>query len=523
MSSNPPNEMLAPYIIYVPAMRGTRNPGSAAEEIRAAVEGFLRTCREPAVLEPGEEHFLLGPGSFALEARGGRLTLEVWDETRNLARRITGLGESKPGKLELVIERFGQRQGRLLLIDLARGRPAEARRRGTRLVFREQFRRFLSREFPGWKISELSTEANLHESLSPVYPRAWLRKGGSGWAALACPAEAGAAAGFLTFALVWLDYLRRRELRVALEGLILLLPQRHERTTCLRLPFLDPGAVQCVVFVYSEQGYEERLDPRDYGNLDTRLEPCRMGVWRPSAQLEAWLERLGRAPWVESIAASDGSVSLRVRGLEFARASGPELRFGLERQVLAGEANLEETERLAAELARLRSPEAVDRENPLYSARPEAWLESQVRAHLERLDPSLRPAPVYGQVPATAGGERGVIDLVAVDRDGRLAVLELKASEDIQFPLQTLDYWMRVKWHLERGEFSRGGYFPGVELRAEAPRLLLIAPALEFHPQTEAVLRYFSPEIEVERIGLGADWRRQPEVMFRLRGAERPA
>jgi hypothetical protein len=53
--------------------------------------------------------------------------------------------------------------------------------------------------------------------------------------------------------------------------------------------------------------------------------------------------------------------------------------------------------------------------------------------------------------------------------------------------------------------------------------LLLIAPALEFHPTTEQILDYFAPEIEVERIGLGIHWRSTLDVMFRLRGAERPA
>ena len=82
---------------------------------------------------------------------------------------------------------------------------------------------------------------------------------------------------------------------------------------------------------------------------------------------------------------------------------------------------------------------------------------------------------------------------------------------------------MRVKWHLDRGEFSAFGYFPGIALRPDPPRLLLIAPALDFHPQTEAILRYLSPVLEVERIGLGVEWRKGPKVMFRIRGAERPA
>jgi hypothetical protein len=72
-----------------------------------------------------------------------------------------------------------------------------------------------------------------------------------------------------------------------------------------------------------------------------------------------------------------------------------------------------------------------------------------------------------------------------------------------------------VKWHAERSEFSGQGYFPGVELRPTAPRLLLVAPALDFHPSNEIVLRYFSPDIEVERIGAGLEWRKQIKVMFR--------
>jgi hypothetical protein len=86
--------------------------------------------------------------------------------------------------------------------------------------------------------------------------------------------------------------------------------------------------------------------------------------------------------------------------------------------------------------------------------------------------------------------------------------------------LQALDYWMRVQWHLRRGEFGQQGYFPGIPLGNEPPRLLLVAPSLHFHPTTETILRYFAPEIPVERIGLGLEWRRTLKVAFRLLGCE---
>jgi hypothetical protein len=94
-------------------------------------------------------------------------------------------------------------------------------------------------------------------------------------------------------------------------------------------------------------------------------------------------------------------------------------------------------------------------------------------------------------------------------------VIEVKASQDIHLPLQALDYWMRVKWHLERNEFAGRGYFPDIPLRSDPPRLLLVAPALDFHPTNEAVLGFFSPEVHVERIGIGIQWRQELRVMFR--------
>jgi hypothetical protein len=52
--------------------------------------------------------------------------------------------------------------------------------------------------------------------------------------------------------------------------------------------------------------------------------------------------------------------------------------------------------------------------------------------------------------------------------------------------------------------------------------LLLVSPSLEFHSTTETILSYFSAGIEVERIGLGVDWRKGLQVMFRLSGAQGP-
>ncbi len=307
-------------------------------------------------------------------------------------------------------------------------------------MLRERFRRFLARQFGGWTVAELTIGTDLENSLSPAYPRAMLRRGLSAWAAIAAPDELAAADHLLTFGLIWLDYLRRRERhQLLVEGLCLFLPAGKVLTTCLRARWLTPHAARLAVFAY-DSDLEEPVDPAAHGNLDTRIDPASQSA-HPS---------------------------------------------------------------------------------PAHPDQPEAMLEAIVRTNPSLFDASLLPEPVYGQVPALAGGERGVIALLAADSRGRLAVLELKASADIHLPLQALDYWLRVRWHHESFDFARQGYFPGIALDAAPPRLIFIAPELQFHPTTETVLRYFSPRVEVTRIGLAVEWQQDLRVMLRLEGARAP-
>jgi hypothetical protein len=482
--------------------------------VQEAIAHFLETAVQPVLIEPGEDPIEIHADQFVLGTRGGcACTLECWNDTRNLVRRIRAVGKVRRGFLELEVEHFGGRTGSLLLIDLAQASNALAARHGARLKYRERFRMSLRRQFSGWKLVELSTEPDLHHSLSPAYPRALLRRGSQAIAAIGVSEDAQHPDGVLSFGLIWLDYLRRRETRLSVGTLAILVPIGAENTTCHRVRYLNPQAAQYRVFVHGAGILEERVEPGDYTNFSTRLDPFCAPV--PDPELAGWLERIGSIDGVERRARPDGSVSLAVRGLEFARTSGGTLLFGVDQRYPAGLRQLPEIEALARGLARLRNAAAADHTNPLYLRHPEAWLESQVRASASRLDAGIRDAPLYSQAPQFAAGARGILDVLAVDYDGRLVVIEVKASEDLHLPLQALDYWMRVKWHLERGEFEGRGYFPGIPLRADPPRLLLVAPALEFHPANETVLRYFSSEIQVERIGVGLQWRQELRMMFR--------
>ena len=209
-------------------------------------------------------------------------------------------------------------------------------------------------------------------------------------------------------------------------------------------------------------------------------------------------------------------VFLRYRGLPIARWDDGRVSFG--RHDLREEltpATRPAFERMLLDLHNHRHPLATDTRHALYRAQPERWLEAIVRQDVTRIDAVLDSRFVYTQVFAGSGAEHGIIDVLTITRAGRMAILELKASEHIHLPLQAADYWLRVRRHLELGEFRGYGYFPGVEIQGAPPLVYLVAPALRFHPVTGNLLRHLSRDIEVVRVGLTENWRRGIRVVAR--------
>ncbi|MFL6350535.1 MAG: hypothetical protein ACJ74Z_01610, partial [Bryobacteraceae bacterium] len=393
---------------------------------------------------------------------------------------------------------------------------------GSRQNFTEQFRRMLSRQFSGWEIATLSCGIDLQRSFSPVFPRARLKRGNQQVAALACP-DVQDERAMLTFALIWHHHVSTQGGQGTQTPLCLFLPDNAGCLTAHRLHWLKGRAVETRVFRFNAHGSAGEVDARDLCNLQTRVSPHYVQA-SLSADLTAMITRLTAIPGVGCCPELSGSISIRCRGLEFARIENGRLLLGIETKREVSASHIQDVEQLASQIS-TSSIGSLPASNagtyrPVLQTYPERWLESSVRSGLSTIDASLLPTPVHGQVLTFAGGDRDLIDLLAVSSSGRLAVLELKASEDIHLPIQALDYWMRIAWHAQSGELEH--LFPGIPLDARPPRLLLVAPAICFHPSNASVLRYFSPEIDVERIGVNSEWRDNLRVVLRLKGADAP-
>ncbi len=216
--------------------------------------------------------------------------------------------------------------------------------------------------------------------------------------------------------------------------------------------------------------------------------------------------------------------TLRYFGLPFARVRrvlGVErLWFGTEgtRRRLLDETTEGELTKLLTELLEHRTANATDHHHALYRNAAEAWLESLLRRDITRLDPGLIIAPLHAQFRTARGGVLGVrpVDLLALRRDGRLVVIELKVSEAREHVMQGADYWQRVEAHRRRGHITRAKLFGDRKISGESPLVYLVAPTLRVHPAFNTLARSIAPEIEIYRFDINEDWRAGVRVMRRV-------
>jgi hypothetical protein len=262
----------------------------------------------------------------------------------------------------------------------------------------------------------------------------------------------------------------------------------------------------------------EKLDPRTAGNIDSYIVPQRETqtlIERAAGPLDRIAALVPHAITLHPSVAS-AEVWLRFRGLAIAKWHDGRVFFGIDEQREELTAHSwPACKKLIADLEFHRHPSAPNTRHRLYRVQAERWLEVIVREDVTRVDAELDARFVYAQVFANSGGQHGILDLLGVTRSRRLAILELKATEHIHLALQAAGYWRHVRHHLERGDLSRYGYFPGVPLQATSPLVYLVAPALRFHPATDELLRYLAPEIEIVRVGFAESWRRGVRVVMR--------
>lgn len=519
----------------------------SASQLANSIEGYLAEHPAAVLIEDGSILFDMRTARYSITDTHGRCVIQLWSDERNLIRTVVEV-QPRTRSLRLMTRRMGVAKPQALELVPSADRRTPTARDTARRTYLRLLERVLTRAFPGSKVDGLRSAMDLEHSFGPVYTRGRLLHGTGADAVIGVSAaESGPAIdGILTIGLLWLDYCRlHSDARRHFGGLKVVVPAGAWSVTAERMAWLNHAAAGFELYTLDERSEDlTPIDFRDTGNLESRLVHCfsaQAALERCSAGIDRLMDLViaeGRHR-VELRPRSATEVSLVLHGLDFARVrvGAANRSFAREEEVTFGAgANetplTEENETLCRELfVRLFQSRRADgsHTDALFRLQPERWLESRLRTDIADVFPGLRGDLIYSQVPALSSNERGMLDLLTLDRSGRLTVIELKANEDLHLPLQALDYWIRVRAlnadrsgdSLQRSAFERHGYFPGAEVSQLPPRLLLVAPALRVHPANETVLRYLAPAVEWELLALSEDWRRELKVVFRKGRADR--
>jgi hypothetical protein len=202
--------------------------------------------------------------------------------------------------------------------------------------------------------------------------------------------------------------------------------------------------------------------------------------------------------------------NLTFNGLPFAKIKGNQIYFGVEQsnQFLSG-SNWSALLQTVENLRIYRQSDSPNRRHIFYRLLPEAWLESLFRRDISQLDSNLILSPIHNQFRASSEQ----IDLLALRKDGRLAIIELKVSPNREHLFQAVDYWQEIERHRQAGNLR--GLFDDLEI-ADAPSLVyLVAPHSCFHPNFDFLTATISEEIEIFRFDLNQNWRDGVKVLER--------
>ena len=499
----------------------------SAAALSQLLEEYLAEQSGATVLEAGSPLFDLSASRYSISENNGKCLLHLWSDERNVVRRVLH-AERKDGTLHLTVQRFGQTQPIVLEFCALGDRRSVSAKKAARAQYSKLLQRVIASQNPGFRIDSLSTGMDLERSFSPVYTRALIHRGNSAFAVFGVntgemQASIDAALGF---GILWLESCRQRSPgSVLVEGLKLLVPPGTSAVLRQRIANLNRDLAKWELYELDERTEQlTAFDTSDAGNIATRLvhAPDKHSALRRFGSSIAQV--LESVPEAEPVVVSATELAFRLHGLQFAGARigvsrdsfrpAEQLYFGVRAaEFPVTDDNQDAFRDYLRHIAERRN--SRDRSDPIHRAVPERWIESLIIRDVTVLDSRLDGLHVYSQVPAFAACDRAMIDVLTTTRDARLAVVELKADEDIHLPLQGLDYWARVRWHHQRREFQQFGYFAGRELSQADPLLFLVAPALRIHPTTDQILKYLSPEIDWTLLAIDERWRDGIRVIFR--------
>lgn len=368
--------------------------------------------------------------------------------------------------------------------------------------------RLLSRNLPGWSLVRVATRTNRVLHHTGAFLRILLRKGSRRKACLVVyPGTPAHLVDRMWASLVlWFDQLGGWLGAVEMEAFV---PVSWPQRCCRPLEYLR--------LPVRLRGYDLRtgsIRPAEMDSFSSGLdEPYVLFDNRPAAP-KVLTEIARQLPGLQLVF-RHGRWELSCRGFPIAweREAAPGVcDFDLADPRPVCPDSSSDVMRHVQEVIRLRREPAPQPSSIFFRAFPERWLESSFLAYLDQNSAEF-PGPVYAQVPSRIDGSRKVIDLLSCDLTGQLVVFELKVAKSLELPFQALDYWDRVRLHLERDDWHRAGYFPNRNLSRKEPLICLVSPLFDYHRLMPVYRKYLSVDVPMLCWGVNSNWRENFEIL----------
>ncbi len=522
-----------------------RNSGDAEREADS-IRAVIKPHHEWFMSVDGRSPVNLTADELEFSAKHGRLIFSCWTPQGARTWRVIGWNQ-KNDKLSLrVSRRMGAEENSLELIPRASAKAIVASIAAARQQRCEKLAELVSQNLvcdsldenhrlksvPLIKIERAVLSPGMRRDQPGRYARIILRLPNERIAVTGTVAETDVrnADALFSSMLLWLQRLLQTPKRPAIQRLLLVVEHG----------ILEAARQRHALLTHSLHERIELLEIDESFSTVTRVKAFeRRHLWRKrlarfppvgdSALTELTSDLLAQSPEAIDMVASRHGQTLRFHGLPFARVrrvmEQERIWFGIDgsRRRQLDVFHQRDLAKLFDDLETYRNAVCRDRRQWLYRASGEAWLESLLRRDITRLDPGLIIAPLHAQFRTSHGGAFGSkggarpIDLLALRHDGRLAVIELKVTEDREHVFQGVDYWRRVEAHRRRGHISAARLFGEREISDESPLVYLVAPALHFHPSFRTLAKTIARDIEIYRFDINEDWRSGVRVVRRER------
>jgi hypothetical protein len=321
-----------------------------------------------------------------------------------------------------------------------------------------------------------------------------------------------------TTAMIWLEKLGRRKNDPVVDSWIICEKRQAKIAQKLHALLTDRWKSKITIVEIVRRADPPQLTKlpwRSIGQLWREKAPKLMLPDRPQ-QSTTSQKIVDLAPDKMDVIYSRQGETIRFFGLPFARVRqvlGKEkgwFGIGRRQRILTQDAWGELSE-LTQHFGNNRSFDAANKRHEFYRTAPEAWLESILRRNIKLLDANLILSPLYNQFRSASDK----IDLLALRRDGRLIIIELKTQPDREMVFQAADYWRKIELQRRRGVLAAADLFDGREIIDKPALVYLAAPAWSFHRDFDFFARSVAPEIELWRFELHENWRQKLRVLHR--------